>query len=176
MTAYEAEQEENAIISIDELIKKSRELYEENEVTQYEDEGNEPISLADLEKRMNEYNQAIETEPAEQTTVEDIEETETPVIEPIVEEPTIEPITEIEEPTIEPIVEETTTEKVKLHDFYTIDEVMEEDNSYKPLPPAYKQSKKFERSPIISPIYGIERTKTNEEIELENTANYEKLY
>lgn len=53
LTRFEAEQEENAIISMDELMKKSNELYEKNEVTQYADEGNEPISLQDLELRMN---------------------------------------------------------------------------------------------------------------------------
>ena len=41
--------------------------------------------------------------------------------------------------------------------------------------PLYQAEKKFERSPVISPIYGIEKTLTPEEIALENTANYEKL-
>ena len=49
--AYESAQEENAIISLDELTKRSEEMYAANEITQYEDEGNEPISLEDLEKR-----------------------------------------------------------------------------------------------------------------------------
>ena len=59
LTKFEEEQEENAIISLDELMKKSTELYEKNEVTQYEDEGNEPISLQDLELRMNNIKQEI---------------------------------------------------------------------------------------------------------------------
>ena len=42
-----------AIISLEELTKKSKELYETNEINQYKDEGNEPISLKDLEARMN---------------------------------------------------------------------------------------------------------------------------
>ena len=35
--------------------------------------------------------------------------------------------------------------------------------------------KKFKSSPIISPIYGIEKDSNSNELELENTANYEKL-
>ena len=48
---YEEEQEKTAIISLDELIKKGKELYEANELSQYQDEGDEPISIQDLEKR-----------------------------------------------------------------------------------------------------------------------------
>ena len=41
----------------------------------------------------------------------------------------------------------------------------------------YSEHKKFKSSPVISPVYGIEHpTSTNaNDIELENTANYEKL-
>ena len=53
LTNYEEEQEASAIISLDELIKKGRDIYEANELTQYKDEGNEPISLQDLEKQSN---------------------------------------------------------------------------------------------------------------------------
>lgn len=35
--------------------------------------------------------------------------------------------------------------------------------------------RKFKRSPIISPIYGIENNKIEKQMEFENTANYEKL-
>jgi len=52
LTEFEAEQEENAIISLDELLAKGDMLYEKNEVAQYQDEGNEPITLQDLEARM----------------------------------------------------------------------------------------------------------------------------
>ena len=40
-----------------------------------------------------------------------------------------------------------------------------------------KIEKKFQNSPIISPIFGIERLNNIEpnDLELENTANYEKL-
>ena len=51
IAAYENAQEENAIISLDELSERSEEMYAANELTQYADEGNEPISLEDLEKR-----------------------------------------------------------------------------------------------------------------------------
>lgn len=46
---FEDEQEEKAIISVEELSKKADELYDQNEITQYEDEGNEPISIQELE-------------------------------------------------------------------------------------------------------------------------------
>ena len=49
LTDFEVEQEENAIISLEELVKKSKEMYEANELTQYKDEGNEPISISELE-------------------------------------------------------------------------------------------------------------------------------
>ena len=79
LTSYEEAQERDAIISLDELIKKSKEMYESNELTQYEDEGNEPISLADLEKKFKEANEvinAIETEERyeEPVLIENIEE------------------------------------------------------------------------------------------------------
>lgn len=46
---FEDEQEEKAIISVEELTKKADELYDQNEITQYEDEGNEPITIQELE-------------------------------------------------------------------------------------------------------------------------------
>lgn len=51
LTRYEEEQEETAIISLEELVKKSKEMYEANELTQYKDEGDEPISLHELETK-----------------------------------------------------------------------------------------------------------------------------
>ena len=66
---------------------------------------------------------------------------------------------------------------MQLDDFNSIkieSEITEEVRK-EPIRPAYQTTKKFERSPVISPIYGIERTETKEDIELENTANYEKL-
>ena len=58
LTHFEQEQEEEAIISMEELLKKGDELYDKNEVTQYMDEGNEPINLEELEKSF-----IVETEP-----------------------------------------------------------------------------------------------------------------
>ena len=43
LTNYEEEQERTAIISMEELYAKSKEMYAANELTQYQDEGNEPI-------------------------------------------------------------------------------------------------------------------------------------
>lgn len=48
---FEAEQEENAIISYNELLKVCEELYDKNEKVQYMDEGNEPINLEELRSR-----------------------------------------------------------------------------------------------------------------------------
>ena len=156
LTAYEEEQESNAIISLDELVKKSKEMYEANELTQYADEGNEPISLEDLEKRMQQAT-IVATETVEKYN-------EPFIIEEVVDEIKPEEITELLE--IDPVE----TEKVKLDDFNT---VKTETSSIKN---AYSTTKKFQSSPVISPIYGIERkTSPVSEIELENTANYEKL-
>lgn len=58
LTKFETEQEENAIISLDELMALGDSLYEKNEVTQYEDEGNEPISIQDLEERMRQVKES----------------------------------------------------------------------------------------------------------------------
>lgn len=139
LTSYEEAQERDAIISLDELIKKSKEMYANNEITQYEDEGNEPISLADLEKK---YAQSLVTEI----------EQEKEVIEPVL----------IEQEEKEPI-----HEQLAIEDFENIK--IEEKR------PVYQETFKYKPSPIISPIYGIEKTVVQTDIELENTANYEKL-
>lgn len=144
LTAYEEEQEENAIISLEELVRKSKEMYAANEVTQYADEGNEPISLQDLELRAK---QAKQEEPV--------------IIEQIIEE------VENKE------VIEPHQERMILDDFNNIK--LEEETTTPPPKPAYQTTKKFHRSPVISPIYGIEKKETSADIELENTANYEKL-
>lgn len=125
LTAYEKGQEAEAIISLDELLSKGRELYDANEVTQYEDEGNEPISIHDLEKRMDKNK--VETVSLDNGEIEDMKRVE------IKKE-----IKNIGDIRIEP---------------------------------------KFKSSPIISPIYGIEKINNDNvnDLELENTANYEKL-
>ena len=133
LTNYEVEQEENAIISLEELLKKSKEMYESNEVTQYKDEGDEPISIKELEARVGK-------EAA-----------------PVTEEFAIENVVSEEEP------EENN--KVVLDDFNTIQTKVQ------------PEVKRFKSSPIISPIYGLEKkdVEVKSDIELENTANYDKL-
>lgn len=138
LTKFEAEQEENAIISMEELMQKSEVLYQQNEVTQYQDEGNEPISLKDLEQRMSD----IKTTP-----IEVIEE-----VGPVI---------------IKEEVIETTASK-------TID--VSKDYNKVNINDAYKTEHVFKSSPIISPIFGIENNNNStNSMELENTANYEKL-
>ncbi len=84
LTDFEVEQEENAIISYDELKKVSDELYENNEETQYKDEGNEPISIAQLQDMFKEINEIPTVEVAsdeeKSDLVEAIESLEKPVI------------------------------------------------------------------------------------------------
>lgn len=139
LTEFEAEQEENAIISLEELLAKGDSLYEKNELTQYEDEGNEPISIQDLEKKMKKMQ-------------------ESSVI--------------MEEEKQEAILKETekTSTTMYLDDFNTV--------KVETPSKAYQGTHAFKSSPVISPIYGIEEQKTlpkQTELELENTANYEKL-
>ena len=131
LTNYEEQQEEAAIISLEELLKKSKEMYEKNEVTQYEDEGNEPISLQDLERQYGEKKENYN-------------------------EPFI----------IEEVVPEN-AEKVEIEEL-----IIEEEQ--KEVVKEVKEEKKFTISPVISPIYGLQKT-TPAELELENTADYEKL-
>lgn len=50
---FELSQEENAIISLDQFNKVSDKIYNDNEIIQYKDEGNEPISIQELEKLYN---------------------------------------------------------------------------------------------------------------------------
>ncbi len=53
-TDFEQEQEEKAIISLEELMQKGDTLYETNAEVQYQDEGDEPINLQELEARYRE--------------------------------------------------------------------------------------------------------------------------
>lgn len=155
LTSYEEEQEENAIISLEELVRKSKDMYEQNELTQYADEGNEPISLQDLEIKMKEYS------INEPTTVESIVEEIESLEDHVVEEPVI-----IE---TQPVVIEQ--QKLVLDDFNTV-KVEPVEEVQQTISNAYQTTKKFKSSPVISPIYGI---RPQSELELENTANYEKL-
>lgn len=129
LTNYEEQQEEAAIISLEELLKKGKEMYEKNEISQYADEGNEPISLQDLERQFGEKKESYD-------------------------EPFI----------IEEVVPEN-SEKVE------IEELIIEETEVKP---EVKEEKKFTISPVISPIYGLQKT-TSADLELENTADYDKL-
>lgn len=123
LTVHEEKQEADAIISLDELLSRGKELYDANEITQYEDEGNEPISIQDLEYRMKKNDSQIEV-----CSIDDEKE----------EISEINEVKSVGDIRIEP---------------------------------------KFKSSPIISPIFGIEgiNNESVNELELENTANYEKL-
>ena len=139
---YEEEQEKNAIISMDELIARTRELELNREIMEIEDE-TAPISLEEFEK----------------TIV-----TKEPVVEP---SPLTEAIAQVTNN--EPVIM-TTQEEISIND-------MKQDESIKEIIEREKQvfANKFKSSPIISPIYGVEKEEKNEQLELENTANYEKL-
>lgn len=143
---YENAQEENAIISLDELVKKSEDLYASNELTQYEDEGDEPISLEDLERRKQQVMTPAEEEiELPQVAIEDNSQTSQMSFDEVVEEPKVEiPVVkqEAKVPPIElpPIIE---TPQVEVPPVVEIPEVPEEHH--------------YEASPIISPVYGFSR-------------------
>lgn len=59
ITNFEMEQERTAIISLDELMKKSNELYDSNEIVQYDD-GDEPISIDEVIKKFKRENDIVE--------------------------------------------------------------------------------------------------------------------
>ena len=127
---YEDEQERKAIISVEEFNKISDEMYDSNEVIQmaYEDEGNEPISIEELETLYNTREmKAIKLEDFE--TVQTVDEKEA-------------------------ILKDADIKKLA------------------DLPPIAIE-KKFKSSPFISPVFGISVTK--ESLELEQTANLDKL-
>lgn len=136
LTFFEKEQEANAIISLDELMSKANDIYQNNEVVQYEDEGNEPITLDDLKARWEEEQAKINAVVAEEEKKEEV--------------------------VVEVKPEEKEVKKVVF--------------------PTMERITKFENSPIISPVYGIERKEkpitediSPTELELENTADYEKF-
>lgn len=134
LTKFETEQEENAIISLDELIAKGKTITEQNEITQYQDDGNEPISIQELEERYRKEKEQIE-------------------------------VLEVEEPK---------EERVKV----SIDDFLSARADSLPSKEAYNENKSTYRpSPIISPIYGIEKEppKKNTTLELEDTGTFEKF-
>ena len=130
LTSYEIQQEENAIISLEELIAKSKAMYEANEETQYADEGNEPISLAELQEQIGRSAATYQ----ESFVLEDVVPKEEEVVEEVKE--------------VAPTVVE------------------------KPQAVEVQEVKKFKSSPIISPVFGIEK---ENDLSLENTANFEKF-
>ena len=131
LTKYETEQEENAIISLDELLAKGKTLVEQNEVTQYQDDGNEPISISELEERYRNKEEKVEVLDTE---------------------------------------DEVKEERPKV----SIDDIL---SANKETVQAYQNKSTYHPSPIISPIYGIEKEPVNKNttLELENTANYQKF-
>lgn len=143
LTAFEEEQEQNAIISLDELMERGKAMYENGEFDKLEDEGNEPISLQDLEERMKEAKENVAA---------------------IEEEPVITEVTPV-------------SHQMVLDDFQTVEVEKEATPPVEEKKELYSEHRKFKSSPVISPVYGIEHpTSTNaNDIELENTANYEKL-
>lgn len=151
LTAFEEEQEQNAIISMDELMTRGRAMYESGELDKLEDEGDEPISLQDLEARMN-----ANKEPEVVSVAPE----------------------EVSEPVIESVISEQPKQMV-LDDFQTVqvDTPKVEISPTDVKKPAYSEHKKFKSSPVISPVFGIEKPVVNNssDLELENTANYEKL-
>lgn len=58
ITNFEMEQERTAIISLDELMNRSDELYDSNEIVQYDD-GNEPITIDEVINRFNDNKKEI---------------------------------------------------------------------------------------------------------------------
>lgn len=149
---YEEEQEANAIISLEELVQKSKDMYEANELTQYADEGNEPISLQDLERKLDKKASELE---------------DTFIIENVVPESEL---LEAEEENNEAVI--VNSEAINTNTVNTVNTVSVREM------PEISSERIFKSSPIISPIYGIEKKDTDmspTEIELENTANYDKL-
>ena len=61
ITSFEMEQEENAIISLDELAKISDRMYEENEPVQYDDT-DAPITIDEIMNKINDVKKPIEEE------------------------------------------------------------------------------------------------------------------
>ena len=129
ISKYEDEREKEAIISYDELLRKTANL---NVVG----DENAPISVNELELKETNPEKSELTEAIAQATGEE------PVL-----------IQSIEETDISNIKEDVSITS-------TIN----------------NEIRKFKRSPIISPIYGIENNnKVEKQMEFENTANYEKL-
>lgn len=144
LTKFETEQEENAIISLDELIAKGKTITEQNEVTQYQDDGNEPISIKELEERYRKEKEQVEVleveEPKEEKpklSIDDFlsaKEKVTPLKEAYSENkttyhpsPIISPIYGIEE---EPVKKNTTLELENTANYDKFDEEIRKTNEF----------------------------------------------
>ena len=145
LTKFETEQEENAIISLDELIAKGKTITEQNEVTQYQDDGNEPISIQELEERYRKEKEQVEVleveeEPKEEKpklSIDDFlsaKEKVTPLKEAYSEKkstyhpsPIISPIYGIEE---EPVRKNTTLELENTTNLQKFDEEIRKTNEF----------------------------------------------
>lgn len=144
LTKFETEQEENAIISLDELIAKGKTITEQNEVTQYQDDGNEPISIKELEERYRKEKEQVEVleveEPKEEKpklSIDDFlsaKEKVTPLKEAYSEKkstyhpsPIISPIYGIEE---EPVKKNTTLELENTANYDKFDEEIRKTNEF----------------------------------------------
>ena len=144
LTKFETEQEENAIISLDELIAKGKTITEQNEVTQYQDDGNEPISIKELEERYRREKEQVEVlevkEPKEEKpklSIDDFlsaKEKVTPLKEAYSEKkstyhpsPIISPIYGIEE---EPVKKSTTLELENTANYDKFDEEIRKTNEF----------------------------------------------
>ena len=135
---YEENQEKNAIISMDELIERTKELSLDR-ISVEEDEKTAPISLDEFEK-------TIISEPTPSPLTEAINEVTNP------------------EPMIMSSEEEVNINEMRQG--LSVTENIQRDKM------AF--ASRFKTSPVISPIYGVEE-ETKDTLELENTANYEKL-
>lgn len=71
VTNFEMEQERTAIISLDELMQKSNELYNDNETVQYDD-GDEPISIDEVIKMFNRDDKKPAVEGQEEKKVPEV--------------------------------------------------------------------------------------------------------
>lgn len=138
---FESNQEENAIISLDEFNKISDRVYDENEEVQYKDEGNEPISIQELEALYNTKEiKTLDDEFLDITAKEEKPDVEVSDIKVDIKEPILKPATNI-----------IKTENIE------------------------KPTTKFKNSPIISPVFGLDSNDNVSNIEVENTANLDKL-
>ena len=161
LTNFEIEQEENAIISYNELVKVSDDLYEKNEVTQYADEGNEPITLDQLRLKFEDQPTEEKEDKKAEVVTENSESSLVEAIDALIKE---------NNQDIGVEVVATEKPKVKLNDFIELDK--------KQVAFDIQRENKFQTSPIISPIYGIkteEEIRKETELELEQTADLEKL-